>query len=110
MKQWEIWKFPYPSADRSHWFVIISQSAWCENEQNPVVNGLLCTTLRPPGWELKAHEVRLDTADDMDWDTIVKCSHVHELPKVRGVERRRPVALPRQRKIALTLRACLRLG
>ncbi|MSU49225.1 MAG: hypothetical protein EXS37_09105 [Opitutus sp.] len=110
MKQWEIWKFPYPSADRSHWFVIISQSAWCENEQNPVVNGRLCTTLRPPGRELKAHEVRLDAADGMDWDTVVRCSHVHELPKGRAVERRVPVVLPRQRKVALTLRACLGLG
>src|SRR5471030_2541464 len=75
---WEIWKFPYPAPDRPHWFVILSQSAWCENEQNQVVNGLLCSTLRPPGRELKAHEVRLDSADGMDWDTVVKCSHVHE--------------------------------
>lgn len=110
MKQWEIWKFPYPSADRSHWFVIISQSPWCENEQNLVVNGLLCSTLRPAGRELKTHEVRLDAADGMDWDTVVKCSHVHELPKVRAVDRRGPVALTRQRKIAVTLRACLGLG
>jgi hypothetical protein len=110
MKQWEIWKFPYPSPDRPHWFVILSQSVWCENENNPVVNGLLCSTLRPPGRELKAHEVRPDTADGMDWDTVVKCSHVHELPKVRAAERRGPVVLPRQRKIAVTLRACLGLG
>jgi mRNA-degrading endonuclease toxin of MazEF toxin-antitoxin module len=110
MKQWEIWKFPYPSADRAHWFVIISQSAWCESEQNQVVNGLLCSTLRPLGRELKTHEVRLDAADGMDWDTVVKCAHVHELPKIRAVECRGPVASARQRKIALTLRACLGLG
>ena len=110
MTQWEIWKFPYPSADRSHWFVILSSSAWCENENNPVVNGLLCTTLRPPGRALKTHEVRLDAADGLDWDTVVKCSHVHELPKVRATEHRGPVASARQRKIALTLRACLGLG
>lgn len=110
MKQWEIWKFPYPSPDRPHWFVIISQSAWCENEQNPVVNGLLCSTFRPPGRELKSHEVRLDAADGMDWDTVAKCSHVHELPKARAAERRGPVTSVRQREIARTLRACLGLG
>jgi mRNA-degrading endonuclease toxin of MazEF toxin-antitoxin module len=110
MKQWEIWKFPYPSADRAHWFVIVSSPAWCGNEQNLVVNGLLCTTLRPPGRELKTHEVRLDAADGMDWDTVVKCSHVHELPIVQAAERRGPVGMARQRKIAVTLRACLGLG
>ncbi len=110
MTQWEIWKFPFPAADRSHWFVIISPSAWCENDNNSVVNGLLCTTLRPPGRVLKSHEVRLDVVDGLDWDTVVKCSHVHELPKNRAVERRGPVALVRQRKIAITLRGCLGLG
>jgi hypothetical protein len=66
MKQWEIWKFPYPSADRPHWFVIVSPTAWCENANSPVVNGLLCTTLRPPGRGLKSHEVRVDPADDVE--------------------------------------------
>jgi len=110
MKQWEIWKFPYPSAERSHWFVILSPSAWCEQVNNPVVNGLLCATLRPLGRELKSHEVRLDLADGMDWDTVVKCSHVHELPKSSAAECRGPVTAPRQRKIAQTLRASLGLG
>lgn len=110
MKQWELWKFPYPSAERAHWFVFISPPAWCENEQSPVVNGLLCSTLRPPGRELKSHEVRLDTADGPDWDTVVNCSHGHELPKARATERRGPVVVPRQRKIAVTLRTCLGLG
>ncbi len=110
MRQWEIWKFPYPSADRPHWFVIISQTAWCENANNPVVNGLLCTTLRPPARGLKSHEVFLDPADGMDWDTVVKCSHVHELPKTRAAELRGPVTAVRQREIARTLRSCLGLG
>ena len=46
MKQWELWKFPYPTSDRPHWFVILSAPAWSENANNPTVNGLLCTTLR----------------------------------------------------------------
>lgn len=110
MKQWEIWKLPYPSADRPHWFVILSGSAWCENANNPIINGLLCTTLRPVGRPLKPHEVRLDAADGMEWDTVVKCSHVHELPKIRATERCGPVTTARQRQIAQTLRACLGLG
>ena len=110
MKQWEIWKFPYPSEDQPHWFVILSATAWCESPNSPVVNGLLCTTLRPPGRELKAHEVRLDAADGMIWDTVVKCVHVHELPKSRAKEQRGPVTPARQRAIARTLRFCLALG
>ena len=110
MKQWDIWKFPYPSADRTHWFVIISSSAWCENTNNSMVNGLLCTTLRPVGRPLKAHEVKLDPADGMEWDTVVKCSHLHELPKARATESRGPVTTARQREIARTVRGCLGLG
>jgi mRNA-degrading endonuclease toxin of MazEF toxin-antitoxin module len=110
MKQWEIWKFPYPTADRAHWFVIISRSVWGENPDTVSVNGLLCTTLRPSGRELKSHEVRLDAADGMDWDTVVKCSYVHELPAARAVEKRGPVASVRQRGIAVRLRACFGLG
>ena len=99
MKHWGIWKFPYPSPDKPHWFVIISPSAWCENANNAVINGLLCTTLRPVGRALKSHEVRLDAADGMEWDTVVKCSHIHELPKIRATERRGPVTAARQREI-----------
>ena len=110
MRPWEIWKFPYPSTDRAHWFVILSSQSWIENPNNVVVNGLLCTTLRPVGRELKTHEVRLDSADGMDWDTVVKCAHVHELPTARRSECRGPVTVARQREIGRTLRANLRLG
>lgn len=103
MKQWEIWKFPYPSDDRHHWFVIISPNAWAGRPDSVSVNGLLCTTLRPPGRPLRPHEVRLDSADGLDWDTIVKCSHVHELPKSRGSQQRGPVSRERQREIGRAL-------
>lgn len=110
MKQWEIRKFPYPSADRPHWFVIVSPQALCANEQHPTVNGLLCTTLRPVGRPVKSHEVRLDPADGMEWDTVVKCSHIHELPKNQAGECLGSVTTVRQREISRTLRACLGLG
>ena len=107
MKHWEIWKFPYPSADRSHWFVVLSPTAWCENPNSVVVNGLLCTTLRPPGRQLREHETRLDPADGLEWDTIVKCPHVHELPKARAVQCLGAVSSARRREIARRLAACL---
>ena len=110
MKQREIWKFPYPSDDRPHWFVVLSTSGWCENPNSAVINGLLCTTLRPAGRALKSHEVRLDSADGLDWDTVVKCAHIHELPKTRATDRRGPATTARQREIARTLRAFPGLG
>jgi mRNA-degrading endonuclease toxin of MazEF toxin-antitoxin module len=99
MKHWEIWKFPYPADDRSHWFVILSSTSWCENPNVSLVNGLLCTTLRPGGRQLKAHEVRLDAADGFEWDTVVKCSHVHELPKARAVQGLGEISAARRREI-----------
>lgn len=107
MKQWELWKFPYPSEERAHWFVVISPPTLCGNEQQLIVNGLLCTTLRPVGRELKSHEVRLDAADGLEWDTVVKCSHVHELPKLRAREKLGPVSALRQREIVRRLNACV---
>jgi mRNA-degrading endonuclease toxin of MazEF toxin-antitoxin module len=107
MNQWELWKFPYPSEERAHWFVVISPPALCANDQQLIVNGLLCTTLRPVGRDLRSHEVRLDAADGLEWDTVVKCSHVHELPKGRAREKLGPVSVPRQREIVRRLNACV---
>ena len=103
MKQWELWKFPYPSAEKPHWFVILSPTAWCENPNVTTVNGLVCTTLRPLGRDIKPHEVRLDAADGMDWDTVVKCSYLHELPKAKATEQRGPVTRPRSAEIVRRL-------
>ena len=72
-----------------------------------MVNGLLCTTLRPVGRDLKSHEVRLDAADGLEWDTVVKCAHVHELPKVRAREKLGPVSPLRRRAIVRRLNACV---
>jgi hypothetical protein len=110
MKQWELWKFPYPSADRPHGFVILSPTPWCENANAVIVNCLLCTTLRPAGRLLRSHEVRLDEADGLDWNTVVKCAHIHELPKIQATALLGSVTTPRQREIARTLRSCLGLG
>ena len=107
MKHWEIWKFPYPTDERPHWFVILSPTAWCESQNNAVINGLLCTTLRPAGRPLREHEARLDTADGLDWDTIVKCSHVHELPKAKATQCIGSVSQTRRREIARRLTAYL---
>lgn len=78
-----------------------------ENDQQLMVNGLLCTTLRPVGRDLKSHEVRLDAADGLEWDTVVKCAHVHELPKVRAREKLGPVSPLRWREIVRRLNACV---
>lgn len=107
MKQWELWKFPYPTEERAHWFVIISTPTRCENNQELIVNGLICTTLRPVGRDLRPHELRLDAADGLAWDTVVKCSHIHELPKMRAREKLGLVSLFRQREIVRKLNACL---
>lgn len=110
MKQWELWKFPYPSADRPHWFVIVSPPDACANEQQATLNGLLCMTLRPVGRPLKTHEVRLDPADGLEWDTVAKCSHIHELPRNGATQSLGPVAAARRQQISRTLRACFGLG
>jgi len=107
MKQWELWKFPYPSEDNPYWFVIISPDAWCQRSDQLVVNGLACTTLRPLGRDLKSFEVRLDSADGLDWDTVVKCAYIHELRLSSAKEKLGPISILRRREIIRKLNGCI---
>ncbi len=92
MKQWEIWKFPYPDPESAHWCVILSADDICSNSDE--INTLVCQTLRPVGRPLKSSEVILDHHDGMEQgiSTVVRCHRVFtfkkqlasELPDGRG--------------------------
>jgi mRNA-degrading endonuclease toxin of MazEF toxin-antitoxin module len=81
MKQWDIYEYPYPSAEQPHFFILISPDGICENPVLKLVNGLLCQTVRPINRPAKLTEVYLDRVDGFDWKTLVHCEFIHSLEK-----------------------------
>ena len=109
MKQWEIWEFPFPSADDPHMFVILSPTRLCQDSNFDSVNGLLCTTVRPPGRPARPHEVFLDEADELDWLTAVRCNVVFLFAKAAAGSRRGSVGVVRRREITRKFHSSLEL-
>ena len=100
MKQWELWEFPFPSADEPHMFVVLSPTRLCADANFESVNGLLCTTVRPVGRAVKPHEVFLDASDGLDWTTSVRCNVVFHFAKAAAGSRRGLVSTIRRREIS----------
>jgi hypothetical protein len=109
VKQWEIWEFPFPSAAAKHMFVILSPTRLCDDASFDSVNGLLCTTVRPPGRPMKSHEVWLDAADGLDWLTSVRCNMIFHFAKGAAGSRRGLVATLRRREITRRINASMEL-
>jgi len=109
VKQWEIWEFPFPSADQPHMFVVLSPTRLCADVSFDSINGLLCTTVRPVGRPAKAHEVFLDPSDGLDWTTSVRCNVVFHFAKAAAGARRGLVSTIRRREISRRLNASMEL-
>ena len=56
----------------------------------------------PPvgAWQAEVHEVLLDEADGLDWETLCKCDVVYTTPKTELVKRRGSVTAERRPAIA----------
>ena len=95
MKQWDIFTWEFPGG--SHPAVIVSHPMRVTNKDS--VNVLYCTSQRA-GRPPKEHEVLLDAADGLSWETLVRCDVLYlasksELRQYRGTvipERRRLIA------------------
>ena len=83
MRQWDIYLFPF-SEELPHPVVILSTDERAAARKH--VNGLICISLR--GRALALHEVLLDRADGLDWETAARCDLVHLLARDRFQELR----------------------
>jgi mRNA-degrading endonuclease toxin of MazEF toxin-antitoxin module len=104
MRQWDIFLFPF-TEEQPHPVVILSVDERAEARK--YVNGLLCVTLR--GRSIGLHEVLLDKADGLDWESAVRCDLIHLLERDRFLESRGHVTPERQIQISRKLIECLRL-
>lgn len=104
MRQWDIFLFPF-TEEHPHPVVILSIDERAAARRH--VNGLLCVTLR--GRPRALHEVLLDQADGLDWESAVRCDLIHLLARDRFLERRGHVMPERQTQICRKLVECFRL-
>src|SRR3954468_23801971 len=96
MKPWEVWTWKSPEAGE-HPAVVLGTEERIRLKQ--LVCVLLCSTQRATR-QPEVHEVVLDEADGLNWETLCKCDVVyavrkHELAQRRGLvrpERRRAIA------------------
>lgn len=64
---------PYPTAANPHYVVLLSPDRMTTNADFPDLNGLVCSTLRPPDRRVREHEVFLDPADGFENKTACRC-------------------------------------
>ena len=68
------------------------------------MNGLVCSTVRPPDRPLRSHEVFLDDADGFENKTACRCHLVIEFARVDILTTRGRVSFARQLAIKRKLR------
>ena len=88
MKQWDIFLFPYPTAEDPHPVVVASNDGICSNPAVKFINALPCQSVRPATRPKKSNEVYLNTADGLDARTLVKCDFLLVFDKTQAIEKR----------------------
>ena len=72
--QFEVWRFNFDEKGGEHPVVLISHPDICTRAK--VVNVLFCTSQRQ-GRQPYPHEVMLNGADGMDWETFCDCATIY---------------------------------
>jgi mRNA-degrading endonuclease toxin of MazEF toxin-antitoxin module len=96
MKQWDTYQWNFPHGP--HPCVILSPDARCANPAFETVN-ILAGQSHRANRPANAIECLLDTADGMEWETLVRCDFVWVARKAELTRRRGAVALDRRRDI-----------
>ena len=96
MKAWEVWTWRFPDAG-DHPAVVLGTDE--RVRLKPRVSVVLCSTQRA-NRKPELHEVILDQADGLDWETLCKCDLVYAVDKGDLIKRRGSVTPERRRAIA----------
>ena len=96
MKPWDIWSWKFPDAGE-HPAVLLGTEE--RVRLKPRVCVLLCSSQRA-NRKPELHEVLLDEADGLNWETLCKCDVVYAAPKAELIKRRGVVSEERRRSIA----------
>src|SRR5687767_14470380 len=94
--QFEVWTYNFQHRGGEHPVVLISHPDICARAA--VVNVLFCTSQRQ-GRRAHPHEVLLNGADGMDWETFCDCSCLYAVKSAELSRKRGRVSLERRRQI-----------
>jgi len=104
LRQWDTVLVPYPTPNNPHYLVLLSPDSLAGNADFKNLNGLVCSTIRPPDRPLRSHEVFLDEADGFENKTVCRCHLVIEFAREDILQRHTRVSLARQTMIKRKLR------
>jgi len=96
MKPWEVWTWKFPDAGEHPAVVLGTEERL---KLKPSVCVILCSSQRATRTP-ELHEVILDQADGLNWETLCKCDVVYAAQKTELVQRRGTVTTERRRAIA----------
>jgi hypothetical protein len=78
MNPWEIWTCSFSGVPGPHPAVVLGTDD--RIQRKPILNVLLCSSQRAAR-KPELHEVILDQADGLNWETICKCDVVYSTEK-----------------------------
>ena len=81
LQQWDTVLVPYPSIANPHYLVVLTPDQLAKQEGVGNLNGLVCSTIRPPDRALRSHEVFLDRADGFESKTACRCHLIIEFAR-----------------------------
>ena len=94
-QKWDIWTYDFPQKG-PHPVVLLSHPDRCA--RGKVVNVLYCTSQRQAR-PAQSHEVMLNSADGLDWETFCGCDLIYAVAADDLRERRGRVSRERRRTL-----------
>ena len=109
VEQWDIVRFRIRPEDRDlHPAVVISPPEWCMNGNRTRLNVLACSK-RLPAEGPKSHQVVLNGADGLEFQSVCGCEFVYVVLRECLVEKIGRVSAVRRRALGRKLNEVLRL-
>ncbi|MGA3181382.1 MAG: type II toxin-antitoxin system PemK/MazF family toxin [Verrucomicrobiota bacterium] len=105
--QFDVWRLHFPDKGGEHPVVLISHPDICA--RSAVVNVIFCTSQRQ-GRRPHPHEVMLNSADGLDWETFCDCSCLYAVKSADLFAKCGRVSLERRRQIRAKIRAVFLLS
>jgi len=99
---WDIYTYDFPEAGPHPAMIISSSERAMRKPWVSVLLGSSHRATRPPD----ATEVLLNSADGLDWETLVKCDLIHAVPKASLKNKRGTVSAARRRQIVQRMIEC----
>jgi hypothetical protein len=104
LRQWDTVLVPYPTVENPHYLVLLSPDHLARNPDFRNLNGLVCSTIRPPDRPIRSHEVYLDVADGFESKTACRCHLVIEFAREDILQSHGRLSAARQLAIKRKLR------